>query len=104
MEVKYLEIKKRDKMIYTIGYSKNYRKAIQESDEGYIIKLGRSEGYSGGYAVKTYEDAQRLLKEEADETYEIFGLEADWERDTIPNPDSWWHYLLYDSKIIVLDL
>jgi hypothetical protein len=55
-------------MIYTVGHKANYLRAINESDDGRIQKLGKNDDlngkpYPGGYALQTYEDAQRLLVE-----------------------------------------
>jgi hypothetical protein len=33
----------------------------------------------------------------------VFGLLADWEKDTRPNPQHWWHDLLVDAEVIVLE-
>lgn len=98
-------------MIYTIGHRENYLKAIQE--HGVIQKLGRRlpdarndffpDGYPGGYAFQTYEDAQRgLAEEDKHGTWCIWGLDADWERDTAPAKDGWWHNLIKDADIIPL--
>lgn len=97
-------------MIYTIGHKENYLAAIRE--HGAIQKLGRRppgffddypDGYPGGYAFKTIEDAKRgLVEEDEHVTWAVFGLEAEWERDTTPAKDGWWHELLNDANIIVL--
>lgn len=97
-------------MIYTIGHRENYLKNIERY--GTIQKLGRlapgvddryPEGYPGGYAFKTLEDAQRgLIEENPSGTWAVFGIEADWDQDTAPDSDGWWHSLLKDADIIVL--
>lgn len=98
-------------MIYTIGHRVNYLKAMQEVG-GSIRKLGKRGsgehtdfpmGYPGGFAFQTIEEAQRAI-EEHDKLGEwgVFGLEADWEIDTEPSPDGWWHNLLRDATIIVI--
>lgn len=95
-------------MIFTIGHQENYLKAIAR--HGAIYKVGRREpcdefpnGYAGGYAFASIEDAQKRIGE----AYEgrgmaVFGLLADWERDTVPSPDGWWHNLVIDALIVVV--
>ena len=97
-------------MIYTIGHKTNYLAAIQR--EGVIQKVGKRlpgedpnypDGYPGGYAFRTLEDAARgLLEEDKSGKWGIFGMDADWERDTELADDGWWHHLLKDADIIVL--
>lgn len=96
-------------MIYTIGHKENYLKAIADSPDGKIHKVGKCEpcerfpqGYEGGYAFLSIEDAQKRINEAYPERgFAVFGLLASWE-DTEPNPNGWWHNLLKDSEIIVL--
>lgn len=101
-------------MIYTIGSRENYLNAIENSDGGYIEKLGRypresgeyvntrPDGYVGGTVVQTFEDALRLL-DTMPGAYCIWGVDANWETDTVPSKNGWWHDLLYDSRIISLE-
>lgn len=89
-------------MIYTIGHKDSYLAAIAE--HGVIEKSGRSETYPGGYAFRTAEDAQRRIDEaHVCEGLAVFGLEADWETDTVQSAEGWWHDLLRDAVIVVLD-
>jgi len=98
-------------VIYTIGHVENYLKAIADSPDGAIKKLGRCEpgerfpdGYTGGYAFKTVEDAQRRIDEAyPDRGFGVFGLDAEWEMDTTQNTNGWWHNLVNSSGIIVLE-
>lgn len=101
-------------MIFTIGHTASYLNAIANSPDGKIQKTGRIEpgenddfpnGYIGGYAFESAKDAQRRIDEAyPDRQFGVFGLDADWEKDTIPNPDGgWWHNLINDSDIIVLN-
>ncbi len=95
-------------MIYTIGHAINYRTSIAKN--GTIQKLGRDgrkpkkyPDYPGGYAFKTWRDAVKRIEEAyQDKGFAIFGLEADWERDTIPSTEGWWHHLINDSDIVVI--
>lgn len=90
------------KLIYTIGDKKNYIDALER--HGFIQKTGKTETYEGGYAFKTYEDALCAIEELGQENvWVVFGLLADWEKDTEPNKVHWWHNLLKDSIIVPLD-
>lgn len=60
--------------------------------------------YPGGYAFLTAEDAQRRIDEAYPEQgFAVFGLLADWETDTEPAKDGWWHNLLRDAALVVLE-
>jgi hypothetical protein len=96
-------------MIYTIGHKENYLKAISDSPTGTILKLGRCDanenfpqGYCGGYAFKTMEEAQKRIDEaHSNEGFIIFGLQSSWD-NTVPSNIGWWNNLIDDSEIIVL--
>ena len=98
-------------MIYTIGYEQNYLKAIADSPDGTIQKTGKRapceqfpNGYEGGYAFQSIEDAQRRIGGEYPTSgFAVFGLKAKWETDTEPNQNGeWWHNLLNDAEIVTL--
>lgn len=100
-------------MIYTIGHKQSYIKAIADSPDGTIDKLGKQspcerfpDGYPGGYAFQSIEDAQRRIDEEYPTNgFIIFGLKADWKNDTEQNQNGgWWHNLLNDAEIVVLEM
>lgn len=97
-------------MIYTIGDRDNYLAAIQR--DGIIQKLGKKQpgehpdypdGYPGGYAFQTLDDALRGLREEDQSgRWTVFGMDANWEQDTEPDQGHWWHSLKKEADIIVL--
>lgn len=95
-------------MIYTVGHTANYLAAIER--HGTIQKTGRIEpcgalpdGYEGGFAFRTIDEARRLLVMIGHlNDWQVFGLDADWERDTVPAADGWWHNLIRHADIIVL--
>ena len=95
-------------MIFTIGHQKNYLKAIAFS--GAIYKVGRRapcdefpNGYAGGYAFASIEDAQRRIEEAYEgRGFAVFGLLADWESDTEPSSDGWWRNLVTDALVVVV--
>ena len=97
-------------MIYTIGHEKNYLEAIEEY--GSVKKLGRDmerksdafpNGYPGGYAFKSVLAANRRIEEAyPDSGFAVFGVKADWEKDTVPSDAGWWHNLINTSEIVPL--
>jgi hypothetical protein len=91
-------------MIYTIGSKKAYLRSFLKNHR--VIKPGRSRGYFGGCAFKNREDAQRHIDEldlQGYRGFAVFGVLANWERDTAPSKDHWWHDLLVDSEVVVLE-
>ena len=91
-------------MIYTVGNKKAYFRSLLKN--GKVIKSGRKRGYAGGCVFRTREDAKRHIDElelQGYKDYMVFGLLADWEKDTRPNPQHWWHDLLVDAEVIVLE-
>lgn len=100
-------------MIYTIGHEQVYLEAIADSPDGMIQKMGRRgpckqfpDGYEGGYAFQSIEDAQRRIDlEYPTRDFVVFGMRANWETDTEPNrEDGWWHNLLNDAEIVRLSV
>ena len=94
-------------MIYTVGHGVGYREsyAVRAANGLRLIKKGAGPDYPGGCAVRTREDAERLLVEFCKVgVWEVFGLEADWEADTKPCVDGWWHNLQRDAPIVLLDV
>ena len=94
-------------MIYTIGHRKSYLQSFR--DYGEVTKIGRKadlhgEPYIGGYAFKTLDDANKRIREAyPDRDFIAFGLEAKWDEDTTPSKDGWWHHLLVDSYVTLLE-
>lgn len=98
-------------MIYTIGHEPSYLKAIADSPDSTIQKIGKQmlceqfpDGYEGGYAFRSVEDAQYRIDEQySTDGFVVFGMKAIWETDTEKNQDGgWWHNLLNDAEIVVL--
>ncbi len=91
-------------MIYTVGSKKAYLRSILKT--GKVTKTGRCRGYAGGCAFKTRADAERHLDElevQGYKGYMVFGLLANWDRDTRESPDHWWRDLLVDAEVVVLE-
>ena len=91
-------------MIYTVGSKKAYLRALIK--DGKVMKTGRCRGYAGGCAFRTREDADRHLDElevQGYKGYMVFGLLANWDKDTRESPDHWWRDLLKDAEVVVLE-
>lgn len=97
-------------MIYTIGHKRNYLKAIDDSPDGKIIKIGKRQpcidypqGYEGGYAFRSIEDAKKRIDEAYSRSgFDVFGLMTTWE-NTEPSKDGWWNNLIDDAGIVSLN-
>ncbi len=89
-------------MIFTIGSKKSYQIAIDKN--GILFKVGKQKDYVGGYAFRTFEDAQlRIENVYKDTDFIVWGIKADWNNDTYANPDGGnWHHLLIDAEIVSL--
>ena len=59
--------------------------------------------YPGGSIFKTYDDAKNyLINHKLLETYSVFGVLADWDKDTEPNSEKEYNNLLIDSQLVRL--
>lgn len=87
-------------MIYTIGHTESYERYFkeQEADEGYPKKIGRNTEYPGGSVWKTFDNALRHCPN----GYSVYGVLANWEKDTKPSNEGDWHDLLVDSTLVKL--
>lgn len=90
-------------MIYTIGSKQSYYKAREEFEK--VYKLGkRADGYEGGYAFKTKEDAQSYIDAfYSNRDFIVFPVVADWENDTELSENGLYNNLINDSEIIFED-
>jgi len=104
-------------MIYCIGYTDGYRKHIRDMKaRGETpIKVGKTdnlngEPYPGGSVWRTREEAQHWLETlgplwrepRTTDQFSVFGVDADWEKDTEPDPVDPFHNLLKNSPLIDL--
>lgn len=94
--------------VYTVGNEKNYDYGIKKYGDEFK-KLGKTPGcditgglpYAGGFACQTPEDARRLLEEQGRVgEWAVYELAADWEKDTVPSKNGWWHALIRDAVIV----
>ena len=90
-------------MIYTIGHKKSYERYFHE--QGTPEKMGRKYNdsgrctYSGGSVWKTKEEAQKYCHAK----YSVYGVEADWEKDTEKSETGKWHDLLKTSPLVKIN-
>ncbi len=89
-------------MLYTVGPQWRYKAFIEVW--GNLYKQGRTENYPGGCVFQTITDAHRYIeKTESTKKLGVFGLQATWNVDTEPSEDGWWHHLLNDRPILLLE-
>lgn len=89
-------------MLYTIGNEKAYLRAIAQSEDGKIFKVGKRSGYAGGYVFQSVDEAQKRIDEAYHgQGYAVFGLQTGW-HNTEPAVNGWWRTLNNDSEIVVL--
>ena len=93
-------------MIFTVGHAISYLKGLATYAE--FFKLGKYErdddSYEGGYAFQTFESAADFIDAEYPHNgYSVFGLLADWEKDTEPSRDGNYHVLLKDAQIVAVN-
>lgn len=93
-------------MIYCQGYKISYDKSFLEPKEN--KKIGRMpdfiseeypNGYPGGSVWQTEAEARACCPAE----YDVYGVMADWEKDTVPSNDGDYHDLLVDSVLVKLN-
>lgn len=88
-------------MIYTVGYEVGYDEQLAGPNAHKFDKVGRNGSYPGGFAVQTPLQAARLIQEWGKKgewaTYEV---DADWELDTKPSLQGWWHALQRNARIL----
>jgi hypothetical protein len=86
--------------VYTVGNRVNYDKNLLRFGEKFQ-KLGRREGYPGGFALSSVEDAKRLRQQlTMEKEWAVYELEAVWGVDTQQSENGWWHSLINDSRIL----
>ncbi len=86
--------------VYTVGNEQNYDLNIALYGAGFK-KVGHRPNYPGGFACKTPEDAARLIAERGYRgAWAVYELAADWEADTAPSENGWWHALINDARIL----
>ena len=87
-------------MIFTIGRKLAYDVALDDPTEEHPMKLGRSENYVGGSVWKTVLQAQRYAAHKKLKGFAVYGVLADWDKDTEKSKDGPYHDLLTDSEFV----
>lgn len=84
-------------MIYTVGNEQMYLSALKS---GKLVKHGRSAEFPSANA-KVWESVE-AAQEVAEPEMAVFGIEADWEVDTVPdeNPDAVHRHLKADAAVV----
>lgn len=83
-------------MLFTIGHTKSYLQYFEEQTTP--LKKGKEGDYPGGSVWKTKEEAQYNCPAE----YSVFGVLADWDKDTEPSLEGTWNSLLISSELVKL--
>jgi hypothetical protein len=93
-------------MIYSVGLNIRYGPALASGQK--VIKQGRGvdakgKPYPGGFVFETVEDARRFLDAKGlAATHTIFGVLADWDRDTEEAPGEPFRRLTRDAEVVRL--
>ena len=90
-----VECKLLRELIFTIGHTESYERAFRDRPEG-LQKKGRTRGYPGGSVWNSYDEA--FLHRSPG--YSVYGIIADWNRDTEKSEGNDWNDLLVDSKLV----
>ena len=86
--------------VFTVGHAANYDKGLAEYGKKFQ-KLGRRGDYPGGFAVRSAEDAEKLIDEQGKRgEWAVYALAADWDKDTVPCENGWWHALVKSSPVV----
>ena len=79
-------------MIYTIGKTIGYEKYMRDN-------LDPRKGI-GGSVWQNLEDVRRYLEETQQHDYSIYGVEADWDKDTEEAPGEPWRTLIRSARLV----
>jgi len=86
--------------VYTVGDEDTYDSRLKACPSNFK-KLGKTDNYPGGFALKTIEDAVRLIKEfNKVREWAVYELDADWDEDTVKSERGWWSGLQRDAYIL----
>lgn len=93
-------------MIFTMGHKESYDSGIAMHGAAFL-KLGKTDDYKGapypgGAAFKTYADAQAYASA-YHPTWAVYGVLADWDKDTEQLPGEPYRRLLRTAQIVHAD-
>jgi hypothetical protein len=83
-------------MIYTIGHTESYERYFREQKQS--KKLGRTKDFCGGSVWKLVDEAKKFCPK----GYSVYGVKANWKKDTIKSKDGNWNDLLKTSNLVKL--
>lgn len=86
-------------MIYCVGWKASYDEGIAAHGRDFR-KSGRGPDYPGGSVWATRAEAEQYAATVPG--YAAYGVEADWDADTVPSEEGHWHDLLADAVIVPL--
>ena len=91
-------------MIYTVGNRESYSEGFRK--HGRLLKQGkdqRDEPYDGGGVWETESDARSFLRaQNLSETFEVYGVIADWDLDTKQYRDEPFRRLIRNAEMVDL--
>jgi hypothetical protein len=86
-------------MIYTVGHKESYEKYFKEDKDPQKLGSEDLEGYIGGSVWLTKDDAKNNCPPE----YNVYGVEADWDKDTTLNEGESHRNLRVTSSLVQLN-
>lgn len=88
-------------MIYCIGLTVRYEAAL--AGPSAPVKRGGGDDYAGGWVWRTMAEAERFIAVNGlTFTHSVYGLGADWERDTAIVAGQTYRRLLRDAQVLRL--
>jgi len=87
-------------MLFTVGHTLSYEQYFDECSglKNQPMKKGKTSDYPGGSVWLTKKEALAYCPKD----YSVYGVLADWNKDTKPSPEGNWNELLKTSKLIRL--
>jgi len=94
-------------MIYTIGHTELYEQSFEgkKLTSEPLMKLGKTDNYNGqpyegGCCFRTVEDAQAYIKRHGYDRYSVYGILADWDKDTEYVEGREYNSLLINAQLV----
>lgn len=88
-------------MLFTYGLIENYEKLFAEVAPDNPLKRGADHRYPGGIVFQSYDEA---WWNKPDARYGVYGVWADWDKDTYQFNDPKGHRLLKDSEMVKIEI
>jgi len=85
-------------VIFTIGRKLAYGAALADPAVEHPMKAGKSEDYEGGWVWRTPEGARKNCPK----GFVVYGVLADWKKDTKPGEDGKHQVLIRDAEFVAL--